>query len=45
MRVSYVLEELDSWGSGYWVLDCREIVEFIAVSLISLKIKRINYRL
>jgi hypothetical protein len=39
MRVSYVLEEPDRCGSSYRVLDCREIVEFIAVSLISLKIK------
>jgi len=36
MRVSYVLEELDSWGSSYWVLDCREIMEFITVSHVSL---------
>ena len=45
MRVSYVLGETDSWGSNCWVLDYREIVEFITVSLISLKTKRIINKL
>ena len=45
MRVSDVLGETDRWGSNCWVLDYREIVEFITVSLISLKTKRIINKL